>query len=158
MYYSLISPVEVTEQLFLGCIQWNRFPRSMAVGLKGLCEASVGCVQRNSWKSQSTRYYRITKFAASNNLKIMSQASVITSFSFFFKYKGTLGSLFAYWLLNIEFLFSNTQALIAGERNLLLNEKPDSLVIPALWKLIFNCKFQNFLGVTWTLLQSNATT
>lgn len=57
----------------------------------------------------------------------MSQASVIT----FFKYRETSGSLFAYWLLNIEFLFSNSQALIVVERNLFLNEKPDSLAIAA---------------------------
>lgn len=78
----------------------------------------------------------------------MSQAPVITFFFFFFfKYKETSGSLFAYWLVNIEFLFSNTQALIVREINLFLNEKPVSLAIAALEKLIFNCKFHNFWGV-----------
>lgn len=158
MYYSWVSPVEVTDQLFLDCIQWNRFPCSTAMGLKGLCETSVSYVERKSWKSQSTRDCRITKFASSKNLKIMSQAPVITFFFFFFKYKETSGSLFAYWLVNIEFLFSNTQALIVREINLFLNEKPVSLAIAALEKLIFNCKFHNFWGVNWTLLQSNATT
>lgn len=81
----------------------------------------------------------------------MSQASVIPSFFsffffFFFKYKETSGSLFAYWLVNIEFLFSNTQALIVGEINLFLNENTDSLAIAALEKLILNCKFRNISG------------
>lgn len=76
-----------------------------------------------------------TELAASGNLKITSQASVIFFFFFASKYKETSGSLFTYWLVNIEFLFSNTHALIVVEINLFLNEKPDSLAIATLEKL-----------------------
>lgn len=76
-----------------------------------------------------------TELAASRNLKITSQASVITFLFFAFKYKETSGSLFAYWRVNMDFLFSNTQALIVVEINLFLKERPDSVAIASVEKL-----------------------
>lgn len=132
--------------VFLDSIQWNRFPWSTAMGLKGSCETSVSYAQRNPWTSQSTRDYRILSSLPPGIWKLRVRPQSFFFFFFASKYKETSGSLFTYWLVNIEFLFSNTHALIVVEINLFLNEKPDSLAIATLEKL--TACFATLLG--WT--------